>query len=70
MTFLHGDESGEELEEGLIASALAGEPDKGGDSEAEDLEIDVGSIAANDLEAFEAAKALGGGGGGEADAAP
>lgn len=69
MAFLDGDEGGEELEEGFVAGALASEADEGGDGEAEGVEIDVGAIAANDLEAFEAAKALCGGGGGEANAA-
>ena len=69
MALLHGDEGGEELEEGFVARSLAGEPDEGCDGEAEGLEVDVGAIAANDFEAFEAAQTLGGGGGREADAA-
>ena len=64
VALLHGVERWKELEEGLVASALAGEPDEGRDSEAESLKIDVGSIAADDLEALQTAKALGGGGGG------
>ena len=55
VALLHGAERGKELEEGLVAGAFAGEPDEGGGGEAEGVEIDVGAIAANDLEAFEAA---------------
>lgn len=65
VTLLHGIECGKEFKEGFVARALAGETDKGSDGEAECLEIDVGSIAANELEAFETVKALGSGRGGE-----
>jgi len=62
-------EGRKEFEEGLVARAFAGEAHEGGDGEAEGLEVDVGAVATDELEAFEAAKALGGGGGGEVDAA-
>lgn len=66
VTLLHCVEGGEELEEGLVTGALAGEADEGRDGEAEGLEIDVGSIAAYELEALKAAETFGCGGGGEA----
>jgi len=66
MALLYGFECGKEFEEGLVAGALAGEANEGRDGEAEGLEIEVGSIAAYEFEAFEAAEAFGGGGGREA----
>ncbi len=69
MALLHGVERGDELEEGFVARAFAGEAHEGCDGEAERLEVHFGAVALDDLEAFEAAEALRGGGGGEADAA-
>jgi len=68
MTLLDGVERGKEFEERFVARAFAGEPYEGCDGEAEGLQVDLRVVAANELEAFETAQALGGGGGGEADA--
>jgi hypothetical protein len=65
VTLLHGIERGKKFKERFVARTLAAETDKGGDGEAEGLEIEVGSIAANEVEAFETAKTLGGSRGGE-----
>ena len=69
VAFLHGGECGKEFEERLVARAFAGEANEGSDGETEGRQIDVGVIALDDFKAFETAQALGGGGGGEADAA-
>ena len=61
VAFLHGVQGGKELEERFVARAFAGEAHEGRDGEAEGLHVDVGTIAADELEAFEAAEALGGG---------
>ena len=67
VAFLHGVESGEEFEEGFVSGSFAGEADEGGNGVAERGKVDVGAVAANDLEAFEAAEAFGGSGGRETD---
>ena len=69
VAFLHGVQGGKELEERFVARAFAGEANEGSDGETEGRQIDVGVIALDDFKAFETAQALGGGGGGEADAA-
>ena len=68
MALLDRVERGKELEEGFVARALAGEAHEGRDGKAEGLHVDVGAVAANELKAFEAPEALGGGGVGESDA--
>ena len=59
VAFLHRVECRKEFEERFVTRALAGKTHEGCDGEAKGLEIDVGAIAADELKAFEAAKALG-----------
>jgi hypothetical protein len=68
MALLYRVKRWKELEERFVARALAGKAHKGCDGEAESLKIDVCAIAADEFKALEAAKALGGCGGREADA--
>ena len=63
VALLHGVECGKKFEEWFVACAFAGEAHEGGDGEAEGLQVDFRVVAANELEAFESAQALGGGGG-------
>ena len=69
VALLDGVKGFEEFEEGLVAGAVAGHADEGGDGEAEGFQVEVGAVAADEAEAFELLDAFGGGGGAEADAA-
>jgi len=69
VALLDGVEGGEEFEEGFVTGAFAGKADEGGDGEAEGAEVDLGTIAADDFDGFQAAETLGCGRGREADTA-
>ena len=69
MTFLYSVERRQEFEEWFVTSSFAGEADEGGDGEAEGAEVDLGTIAADDFDGFQAAETLGCGRGREADTA-
>ena len=64
-----GVEGFEEFQKGLVAGAIAGHADEGGDGKAEGPEVELGAVAADEAEAFQLLDALRGGGGAEADAA-
>jgi len=62
-------EGGEEFEEAMVVGAGGSEADEGDDLEAEGFGIDACGVAKDNAGVLKLAKPLGGGGGGEADAA-
>lgn len=58
VTFLNVLQGGEELQKGAVTAAVAGEPDERRDGVSEGFKVNLNSIAANDIQAFQLPDAL------------